>query len=75
MKWLMTYIYQMTLSYSDYENLRSFARKCSFSLENAQFEDKIKVDVLADEGSGEELGNAFPHSAIEVLGTKKVYRR
>ena len=40
-----------------------------------EFEDKIKVDVLAEEGSGEDLANAFPHAIIEVLGTKKVYRR
>lgn len=69
------YIYQMTLSYSEYDELQRFARKNSFSLENAVFEDKIKVDVVAEEGSGEELANAFPHAAIEVLGTKKVYRR
>lgn len=69
------YIYQMTLSYSDYENLRVVARKYSFSLENVQFEDKIKVDVLANEDSGEVLGNLFPHSQIEVFGTKKVYKR
>lgn len=69
------YIYQMTMSYSEYDELQRFARKNSFSLENAVFEDKIKVDVVAEEGSGEELANAFPHAAIEVLGTKKVYRR
>lgn len=69
------YIYQMTLSYSEYDELQRFARKNSFSLENAVFEDKIKVDVVAEEGSGEELANAFPHATIEVLGTKKVYRR
>lgn len=69
------YIYQMTTSYSEYDELQRFARKNSFSLENAVFEDKIKVDVVAEEGSGEELANAFPHAAIEVLGTKKVYRR
>lgn len=69
------YIYQMTLSYPEYDELQRFARKYSFSLENASFEDKIIVEVIAEEGSGEDLANAFPHANIEVLGTKKVYRR
>lgn len=70
-----SYIYEMTLSYNEYDALKSYARKNTFSLENVVFEDKIKVNVLANEDSGEELANAFPHSEINVLGTKKIYRR
>ena len=47
----------------------------SFSLENVQYEDTIKVDVLAPEEIGETLVNHFPHSHLEVVGTKTIYHR
>lgn len=69
------FIYRMELSYSDYDELQRLAKRLGFSIENAKYEDKISVDVLADEGFAEELADAFPHASIEVSGTKKVYRR
>lgn len=69
------YIYHVTCNYSEYDELQRFAKKNSFSLENVMYEDKITVDVLADEHTGEELGSLFPKSSIEVYGTKRVYRR
>lgn len=70
-----SYIYKMTVSYSDYENLKRLAKTWGFSMENLVYEDKVSVDVLADEDSGEKLADAFPHATIEVAGKKKVYRR
>lgn len=69
------YIYHMSLSYRDFEELKHLSRKLQFSFENVMYEDRINVDVLAEENSGEELANYFPNSSIEVMGTKKVYRR
>jgi len=69
------YIYRMTLSYSEYDELQRFAKKNAFSLENVEYEDKINVDVLGDSDSGELLVNAFPQATIEVNGIKKIYRR
>ena len=69
------YIYRMSLSYRDFEELKHLSRKLQFSFENVMYEDRINVDVLAEENSGEELANYFPNASIEVVGTKKVYRR
>ena len=69
------YIYKMTLSYSEYDELQRIVKMWGFSIENIKYEDKISIDVLGDENSGELLSNAFPHASIEVFGTKKVYRR
>jgi len=69
------YIYRMVLSYAEYDELQRFAKRDGFAIENPKFEDKISVDVLADEGYIEKLADAFPHTEIEVSGQKKVYRR
>ena len=69
------YIYRMTLSYPEYDELQRLGKRWGFSIENTKFEDKISVDVLADEGYAEQLADAFPHAAIEVSGKRKVYRR
>ena len=69
------YIYKMTLSYKEYDDLQHLGKMNGFSFENISYEDKINVDVLGDENSGEFLANSFPHAGIEVIGTKKVYRR
>ncbi len=69
------FIYHMSLSYRDFEELKHLSRKLQFSFENVMYEDRINVDVLAEENSGEELANYFPNASIEVMGTKKVYRR
>lgn len=69
------FIYRMVLSYSDYDELQRFAKRDGFAIENQKFEDKISVDVLADENYGSVLADTFPHAEIEVLGQKKVYRR
>ena len=69
------YIYHLSLSYKDFDNLKRIAKKLSFSFENVIYEDKIIVDVLADENSGEELANMFPNTSIEVYGTKRIYKR
>lgn len=69
------YIYHMSLSYRDFEELKHLSRKLQFSFENVMYEDRINVDVLAEENSGEELANYFHNASIEVMGTKKVYRR
>ncbi|MBQ0009453.1 MAG: YigZ family protein [Firmicutes bacterium] len=69
------FIYKMVLTYAEYDELQRMAKRWGFSIENAQYEDKISVDVLADEGFAEQLADAFPHAEIEVSGTKKNYRR
>lgn len=69
------YVYRTVLSYKDYDDLQRLAKVWGFSFENLDYGDKISVDVLADENSGEQLANSFPHANIEVIGTKKVYRR
>ncbi len=69
------YVYKMKVSYSDYDELQRFCKRESFSLENVSYEDKISVEVLADENSGTELANYFPKAEIEVYGTRRVYRR
>lgn len=69
------YIYRMNLSYKDFDELKRLSKKLQFSFENVTYNDRINVDVLADENSGEQLANLFPHSSIEVMGKKKVYSR
>lgn len=69
------YVYKMTMSYKDYDNLQRLVKKTTFSLENVVYEDTIKVDILADEKYGEELANMFPQATLEVYGTKKVYKK
>lgn len=69
------YIYKMTLSYKEYDELQRLVKTWGFSVENINYGDKINVDVLGDEKSGELLSNSFPHASIEVQGTKKVYGR
>jgi len=69
------YGYKMTLTYKDFDKLKSLGKIWGFSFENIQYEDKISVDVLGDEEAGEKLANAFPHSSLELIGKRKVYRR
>lgn len=69
------FIYHMTMSYSDYDELLRSSKRLGFSIENPKYEDKISVDVLAEEGYAEKLADAFHYAEIEVSGTKKVYRR
>lgn len=69
------YVYRLELTYSQFDELKHLAKMNSFSLENVQYEDTIKVDVLAPEEVGETLVNHFPHSHLEVVGTKTIYHR
>jgi len=69
------YIYKMTLSYKEYDELQRIIKKTTFSLENVSYEDTISVEILADEKYGEELANMFPQSHLELYGTKKVYKK
>ena len=69
------YVYKMSLTYSEFEEFKRLSKKLQFSFENVMYNDRINVDVLAEENSGEELSNYFPHASIEVMGMKKVYRR
>lgn len=69
------YVYRMSFTYSEFDEFKRLAKKLQFSFENVSYEDRINVDVLADVDSGEQLANYFPHSPLEVMGTKKVYRR
>ena len=69
------YGYKMSLSYKEFEELKRLGKTWGFSFENIQYEDKIIVDVLGNEDSGEKLANAFPHASIELIGKRKTYRR
>ena len=69
------YGYKMVLSYKEFDELKRLGKSWGFSFENIKYEDKISVDVLGDEGSGERLANSFPHASIELIGKRKVYRR
>ena len=71
----MRYGYKVILSYKDFDELKRLGKSWGFSFENIKYEDKISVDVLGDENSGEKLANAFPHASIELIGNRKVYRR
>ena len=46
------YIYKMTLSYKEYDDLQRLVKTWGFSVENINYGDKINVDVLGDENSG-----------------------
>ena len=69
------YGYKMTMSYKDFDELKRLGKMWGFSFENIKYEDKISLDVLGDEDAGERLANAFPHANIELIGSRKVYRR
>lgn len=69
------YCYKVVMSYKDFDELKRLGKSWGFSFENIKYEDKISVDVLGDEDSGEKLANAFPHASIELIGNRKVYRR
>ena len=69
------YGYKMVMSYKEFEALKRLGKMWGFSFENIKYEDKISVDVLGNEDAGEKLANAFPHSSIELIGKRKVYRR
>ena len=69
------YGYKMVLSYKEFDELKRLGKSWGFSFENIKYEDKISVDVLGDEDSGERLANSFPHASIELIGKRKVYRR
>ena len=69
------YVYRLELTYSQFDELKHLAKMDSFSLENVQYEDTIKVDVLAPEEVGNLLANNFPHARLEVVGTKTIYQR
>ena len=69
------YGYKMQLSYKEFDDLKRISKMYGFSLENIKYEDKISCDVLGNEEAGEKLANAFPHSTIELIGKRKVYRR
>ena len=69
------YGYKMIMSYKDFDELKRLGKMWGFSFENIKYEDKISLDVLGDENAGEKLANAFPHASIELIGSRKVYRR
>ena len=69
------HVYKMTITYSEFDELQRLGRMWGFSFENIQYGDKINVDVLGNEEDGQKLVDAFPHSAIDVSGTRKIYRR
>lgn len=69
------YVYHMSFSYKEFDQFKAIAKKLQFSFENVSYQDRINVDVLANEDSGTQLTNYFPHASIEVMGMKKVYRR
>jgi uncharacterized YigZ family protein len=69
------YCYRVVMSYKDFDELKRLGKSWGFSFENIKYEDKISVEVLGDEDSGEKLANAFPHASIELIGNRKVYRR
>ena len=69
------YVYHMSFSYKEFEEFKRIAKKLQFSFENVSYEDRINVDVLLEDSSGEQLVNYFPHASLEVMGKKKVYRR
>ena len=69
------FVYQMKMTYKDFENLKRLGKTWGFLLENIAYEDKTSVDIIGDEDAGERLANSFPHSKIELMGSKKVYRR
>ena len=69
------YVYRLELTYSQFDELKHLAKMDSFSLENVQYEDTIKVDVLAPEEVGNSLVTNFPHARLEVVGTKTIYQR
>ena len=69
------YAYKMTMTYKEFDELKRIGKMWGFSFENVKYEDKISVEILGDEDTGEKLVNAFPHSSIELIGNRKVYRR
>ena len=69
------YVYHLSMSYKDFDSLKHYAIKYSFSFENVEYKDKINVDVLTNENTGEKLSMMFPSASIEVYGIKKVYKR
>ena len=69
------YGYKMIMSYKEFDKLKRLGKMWGFSFENIRYEDKIFVDVLGQNDAGEKLANAFPHSNIELIGKRKVYRR
>ena len=69
------FVYHTELSYRDFDTLKRLIKNTSFRLENIIYENTISLDILADENSGEELSNWFPHINIEVYGTRKVYKK
>ena len=72
---LNKYGYKIVLSYKEFDELKRLGKSWGFSFENIKYEDKISVEVLGDEESGERLANSFPHANIELIGKRKVYRR
>ena len=69
------YGYKMLLSYKEFDDLKRISKMYGFSLENIKYEDKISCEILGEEDTGEKLVNSFPHSSIELIGERKVYRR
>lgn len=69
------YAYRMIMSYKEFDELKRLGKSWGFSFENLKYEDKINVEVLGDENAGEKLANSFPHSNLELIGQRKVYRR
>lgn len=69
------YVYNLSLTYKEFDELKRLSKKLQFSFENVIYDDKIKVDVLAEVDFGEKLANYFPRASIEVMGSRKVYRR
>ena len=69
------YVYKVVLSYKEFDDLKRISKMYGFSLENIKYEDKISCEILGDEDTGEKLVNLFPHSSIELIGNRKVYRR
>ena len=69
------YVYHMSMTYKDFDELKRLSKKLQFSFENVTYEDKINVDVLIDNSMVEQLANYFPKASIEVMGNRKVYVR
>ena len=67
------YVYNLRLSYKDFDTLKRVMKKEDISLENVRYEDKINVDLLADSDIAEQLTNMFPNIELTVMGLKKVY--
>lgn len=70
-----SYAYRVQLTYKEFDEFKRIVKLWGFSYENVSYEDKISVDVLGDDTTGEKLADSFPHANIELIGNRKIYRR